>query len=162
MKKIEPKLFGPMTLAEWDEKWEKVPGGLRQGQKHLRPDVGLYRMILNGQIVVVGSGTDKKHGVEKRLYDLSRPGKSSRDHHAGRLIYEHRDELVVEVLLTGVGPRAREIAEDLKWPMIRRHVPTWTAPARDPRTFVRPRKRRPKRAGRGLKATPYTGTIPKG
>lgn len=161
MTNIEVPLIAGKTLEEWDREWAKVPGGLTQRQKQLRPDVGLFRMLLNGQIVALGSGTDKKHGIEKRLYDLSRPGKSSRDHNAGRLIYEHRYELVVEVLITRRGQTtATEIAEELKWPMIRRHEPIWTAPARDPRTFIRPRKRTPK--GLKTKITPYTGPIPKG
>lgn len=161
MAKVEPLKFHGMTLEEWD-KWVKVPGGLTQRQKQLRPNVGLFRMLLNGQIVVVGSGTDKKHGIEKRLYDLSRPGNSSRDHHAGWLIHEHRAALVVEVLITGHGPLAQETAKQLKAAMIELHRPTWTAPARDSRTFIRPRKRRPRRADLKTKLTPYTGTIPKG
>lgn len=161
MKKVEPKLIDGRTLGEWDRKWDKVPGGLTQRQKQLRPDVGLFRMLLSGQIVVVGSGTDKRHGIEKRLYDLGRPGNSSRNHHAGRLIYEHLDELVVEVLITGHGPLAQETAKQLKDPMIRLHKPRWTAPARDPRTFIRARKRKPKRSGPLPKPTPYTGPIPK-
>lgn len=160
MVKVEPLKFHGKTLEEWDQQWVKVPGGLTQRQKQLRPDVGLFRMLLSGQIVVVGSGTDKKHGIEKRLYDLVRPGNSSRNHHAGGRIYEHRAAVVVEVLITGHGQTATEIAEELKWPMIRRHEPIWTAPPRDPRTFIRPRKRKPKTLK--TKLTPYTGTIPEG
>jgi hypothetical protein len=123
MQNTERPLIGGKTLEEWNQQWVKVPGGLTQRQKQLRPDVGLFRMLLGGQIVVVGSGTDKRHGIEKRLYDLGRPGKSSRDHHAGRYIYENRHRLDVEVLITGRDEPARKIASRLKAPMMQLHKP---------------------------------------
>lgn len=43
-----------------------------------------------------------------------------------QLIRAHRDELLVEVLITGSGWDDREIALNLKTPMIRLHEPVWT------------------------------------
>jgi hypothetical protein len=55
-----------------------------------------------------------------------RDNASARSHHAGRHIHQHLDDLRVEVLITGADNEAREIALQLKTPMIRRHQPAWT------------------------------------
>ena len=136
--KAEPKLIGGRTVEEWDRMWVKVPEGLTRHQSHLRASVGLYRLILKGQTVVIGTGTDKGGGLAKRLSDFRRPSPSGRNHHAGRLIHEHLNLLEVEVLITG-GRYEPQAARRLRRPMIARHHPAWTAPS--PLTF--PNKRQP-------------------
>ena len=127
MKKVQSPLIGGQFIQEWDGNWIKVPGGLMHHQSYLRDSVGLYRLRLNCRIVALGTGTDKKGGLAKRLSDFRRPSPSGRDHHAGRLIYDHLDQLDVEVLITGKRHQP-ETARQLKWPMILRHRPAWTAP----------------------------------
>lgn len=116
------------TLEEWNLQWVRVPNGLRQHQAHLTEDVGLYRYLLDGQTMALGTGTDSKGGIAKRLSDMIRPSWSGRDHHAGQLIYAHRNRLTVEVLLTGAGRYAQAIARRLKGPMVNLHQPVWNAP----------------------------------
>lgn len=154
MTKVQSPLIGGKAIETWD--------GLTHRQPQLRPQVGLYRILLDGQVVAIGSGTDKKLGVEKRLYDLRRPGDSSRNHHSGRLINANIPVLEVQVLLLGQGPEAIELAKKLTKLMIERHKPAWTAPAPSPQTLKRRRKSKPRRAGGGIKPAPYTGTVPKG
>jgi hypothetical protein len=161
MQNIESPLIGGKTIEEWDRLWTKVEGGLKHYHPALRHSVGLYRLRLDGQIVVIGTGTDLRGGLAKRLSDFIRPGSSGRNYPAGERIYTKRDRLEVEVLITGSDSHAQEIGRQLKTLMIERHRPPWTAPARSPDTFKRPRKRKPKRAGPKTKPTPYTGTIPK-
>ena len=127
MKNAKSPLIGGQFIQEWDRKWVKVPGGLRHHQSHLRAKVGLYRLTLNGRIVAIGTGTDKKGGLAKRLSDFRRPSPSGRSYHTGRLIYDHLDQLDVEVLITGKRHQP-ETGRQLKWPMILRHRPAWTAP----------------------------------
>jgi hypothetical protein len=127
MKNAKSPLIGGQFIQEWDRKWVKVPGGLEHHHSHLRAKVGLYRLTLNGRIVAIGTGTDKKGGLAKRLSDFRRPSPSGRDHHAGRLIYENLDQIEVEVLITGKRHQP-ETGRKLKWPMILRHRPSWTAP----------------------------------
>lgn len=128
MKNDKPVLFGDKTVEEWDLEWVKVPGALRQSQRQLRDQIGLYRVTLRGEIVAIGVGTDKRGGLAKRFSDFRRPSPSGRNHHAGRLSYEHRKEVEMEVLITGDRHSSPEIAKQLKTPMIRRHRPVWTAP----------------------------------
>jgi hypothetical protein len=73
----------------------------------------------------LGTGTDTKGGIAKRLSDFIRLGWSGRSHHAGQRIFEHRDQLEVWVLITGSGPYARKIARLLKAPMMGIHQPDW-------------------------------------
>ncbi len=108
--------------------WVKIDGGLKHHQPQLRYKVGLYRVTLNGQIMVIGVGTERVAGLAKRLSDFHRPGTGGRKHHAGQLIYENRDRAEVQVLVTGSDQRAQDIAKQLKTPMIRQHRPAWTHP----------------------------------
>jgi hypothetical protein len=161
MQSNDGPLIGGKTLEEWDRLWTKVEGGFQHYHPELRHVVGLIRVSRDGQIMALGTGCDRDGGLAKRQSDFRRPGSSGRNHYAGRLIYEHRHELLVEVLITGSDSHAQEIGRQLKTLMIERHRPKWKAPARSPDTFKRPRKRKPKGAGLKTKPTPYTGTIPK-
>ncbi|MGV9008460.1 hypothetical protein [Brevundimonas sp.] len=156
----EPLLIDGRPLPEWEAKWRKVPGGLRQAQRHLRDKIGLYRITYRGEVAVVGVATDRKGGLAKRFSDFTRPSSSGRNHHAGRLIYKHRNEVELEVLITGDRHSSPDVAKRLKAPMIEVHKPIWTAPVRSPATFARRPKRRTKAIKPGTKISPYTGTIP--
>jgi len=124
----QPLLIGGRTIEEWDRLWVKVDGGLDSYHRPLRYKVGLYRISCKGQIMALGTGTDKDGGLAKRLSDFRRPSPSGRNHHAGELIHENLNLLDVEVLITGSDAHAREIGRQLKTPMMRRHRPVWSAP----------------------------------
>jgi len=126
MTTVKPPLFGGKTIEEWDLDWKAVEDGLRHYQPQLRRSFGLYRISWGRQIMAMGTGTDKDGGLAKRLSDFRRPSWSASNHYAGRLIRAHRCDLTVEVLIIGSDQRAREIAQQLKTPMIRRHKPVWT------------------------------------
>lgn len=126
MNNRQTPLIAGRPLDEWNRLWVRLPGDLMVPHHALGTKVGLFRLSLDGQIMVVGTGTDKKNGIAKRLYDYRRPGNSSRRHYAGQLVYENLHRLELEVLLTGSGWQARETAEKLKWPMIRLLQPVWT------------------------------------
>ncbi|MFA4950040.1 hypothetical protein [Brevundimonas sp.] len=160
MKNDEPPPIDDLALSEREAQWRKVPGGLRLAQRNLRDQIGLYRIRYRGEVAVVGVATDKKGGLAKRFSDFTRPSPSGRNHHAGRLIYEHRNEVELEVLITGDRHSSPDDAKRLKAPMIELHKPIWTAPARSPATFERRPKSRTKAIKPGTKMSPYTGTIP--
>ncbi|WP_396594851.1 hypothetical protein [Brevundimonas sp. R86498] len=149
MTKHQTPLFGGKPVEEWDLSWVRVPGGLERHQSQLTEEVGLYRYTLNGRSMALGTGTDKKGGIAKRLSDFIRLGWSGRYHHAGQLIFGHRDRLEVWVLITGSGPYARKIARLLKAPMMALHQPAWNAP--DTSSVAKAKARRRRSA---VKATP--------
>jgi hypothetical protein len=128
MTNIQPLLIGGKTIETWERLWREVDGGLKHHQRQLRYKVGLYRFTLKGQIMAIGVGTERVAGLAKRLSDFRRPGKSGRSHHAGELIYENRDRLEVEVLVTGSDLHAQDIAKKLKAAMLELHRPAWSHP----------------------------------
>jgi hypothetical protein len=128
MTSLEALLVGGKTVAEWDLLWRPVKDGLKRVQPSLRHKVGLYRILYKGQVVALGGGTDKSGGLAKRLSDFFRPSPSGRQHYAGQLINSNLSSLEVEVLIIGADRLAREIARQLKGPMIRFHRPAWSAP----------------------------------
>lgn len=160
MKNDKPRLPDGQILVDWELLWVKVPGGLRQSQRQLRDKIGLYRVTFRGDIVVIGMGTDRKGGLAKRFSDFRRPSPSGRNHHAGRLIYEHRDEVELEVLITGDRHSSPDTAKQLKTLMIEKHKPAWTAPARCRPAIKSARKTKSKKAGPNTKMQPYTGPVP--
>jgi hypothetical protein len=125
-------MIGNSSIDEWDVEWTHLKGGLRQRHHELDGLLGLYRLTLNGQDVAIGTGIDIRQGIPKRLYDFHRRSPSGRNHHAGQLIYEHRDQLEVQVLITGTDREAQRIARQLKNAMLERHIPAWSI-VRSPR-----------------------------
>ena len=128
-KSDETRLIGDemKTLREWDLGWLRVQGGLVQPHPKLRWKVGLYRLSMAGRVMALGKGVDKSGGMAKRLADFIRPGWSGRDHYAGAMIFDHRHELDLDLLVFVQSPSARELGEALKPPMMRLHEPVWNA-----------------------------------
>lgn len=151
MTKDELPSFGGKTIEEWNQEWVRVPDGLKHHQSQLTYVVGLYRYRLHSQDMALGTGTDSKGGIAKRLSDFIRPGWSGRSHHAGQLIFEHRKKLELWVLITGSGPAARSVARRLKAPMEAFHQPAWNAP--NPNSETK-RKAKPRRRPTSMKVAP--------
>lgn len=151
MTKDQTPLIGGKTVEEWNQSWVRVPGGLERHQSHLTQEVGLYHYTLKGQSKALGTGTDKKGGIAKRLSDFIRLGWGGRNHYAGQRIFEHREKLEVWVLITGSGPYARKIARLLKAPMMAIRLPAWNAP--------RPRSVAKANARRGAAVTPSSQPV---
>ncbi|WP_425992350.1 hypothetical protein [Brevundimonas sp. TWP2-3-2] len=125
--KTKEPLIGGKSIDEWDRLWAPVSGGLTTYHPDLRQGVGLYRTRLGDRVTALGTGTDTFGGLAKRLSDFRRPSPSGRRHHAGLLIFEHLDQLEIDVLVMPDGPEARTIGRKLKGPMVRRHKPAWNA-----------------------------------
>lgn len=123
-------LYGDKTLAQWDRKWESTPEGLRSFQDHLKHLVGLYRITLNGRVILIGVGTAKHGALAKRLSDYKRPSPSGRRCRSGHYIHENRARLKVEVLVIGdvIDEQAAITARQLKPLMIEHHKPELNVP----------------------------------
>ena len=160
MTNLPSPLIGGKTIQEWNQCGVRVPDGLKRHQSHLTEEVGLYHYTLKGQSRALGTGTDKKGGIAKRLSDFIRLGWGGRNHHAGQRIFAHRDQLEVWVLITGSGPNARKIARLLKAPLLALHQPAWNVPS--PRS-VSTAKAKARRRRLAVTATPVprTYTLPK-
>jgi excinuclease UvrABC nuclease subunit len=63
-------------------------------------DIGLYRAILNEEIVYIGKATELNNGgFRKRLRDYTRRSESARNYTAGRLMHSHMDEIYIHILI---------------------------------------------------------------
>lgn len=162
MKKVKAPPLDENAVAEWETQWADVPAWMSPDTYKLHGEVGLIRFLEDGKVVAYSLATELEAGLRKRLADFFRDSDSGRNYVTGRRIYTNRHALKVQVLIAGSDPNAQKLARQLKTAMIRLQPPGWTAPARDPRTFIRPRKPKPRRAGLVSKPRPYTGTIPDG
>jgi hypothetical protein len=82
---------------------------------------------MGGQTAFIGQATELKRGLAKRLSALRSASSSGRSHYAGRLAYEHRASISVEVLIVGDDESAQKLARLLKTQMVARHKPKWNA-----------------------------------
>jgi hypothetical protein len=116
-------------MTEQLANWRRLAGGLRHVHIDLSTSVGLFRIIHEGKVVYLGCATEFANGgLMKRLRDFTRPGASGRSHHAGALIYKHRDQVEVEVLVTGGDAPAGFVARQIKSRLLKQTVPDWNVP----------------------------------
>lgn len=120
-------LIGGKTLDQWDLEWQTVEGGFHSYRK-FRGMAGLYRVTEGGVITAIGKGAGMFDRLDKRMYDLIRPGNSGRDHHIGRYINANLDKVEFQVLIVGKSWRDSVTAGKLKGAMIARHKPRENVP----------------------------------
>jgi hypothetical protein len=126
---MQDQLIGGRALAAWNDEWTPLDGGLRVPHPELRGQIGLFRTRLGKVVTYLGCATEGKgRGLRKRLADFVRPSENGRRHHAGKLIYEHRDQVQVEVLIVGEDYRAGIIATQLKTALLAQGRPAWNVP----------------------------------
>lgn len=118
--------FGGKTIDEWELEWRPVKGGFAIAHNELLRSVGLYRAVLNGQIVYIGRGVQtKKHGLYTRLLDFQGKLSKAGDHYAGRKIWAHQKQLKLEILDLGWGWASVKLTMKLRPRMVARHRPEW-------------------------------------
>ncbi|MBP1154500.1 MULTISPECIES: hypothetical protein [unclassified Paenibacillus] len=114
------------TVDQWDYEWRSI-GTLAQIE--LTPyntSVGLYRARLHGKVVYIGRAVEWNNGgFRKRLSDYRRDSDSARTHGSGQKMHAHRDQLSIELLITGSDERAAEIAKALEPLMVGKYRPEW-------------------------------------
>lgn len=122
------QLVAGMTPAEWNQQWQPLEGGLSKRHDELREAVGVFRFRRQNEVVYIGCAREYgKGGLRKRLFDFIRPGDSGRKHHGGQKIYEHRETLEVDVIVTGTDYKAGWTAQRLKGAFLGMKKPVWNA-----------------------------------
>ncbi|MFN3456418.1 MAG: hypothetical protein ACK4Z8_02435 [Novosphingobium sp.] len=125
------KIIAGLPVYVWSTRWRPLSGGLRQPHPELRLKVGLFRMLLGATPVYLGCATEFANGgLSKRLGDFTRPGHGARNHHAGVLIHEHRDQVEIELIVTGNDHAAATTAKRLKEAFLALDRPPWNVPVR--------------------------------
>lgn len=91
-------------------------------------DIGIYRAILNGEVVYIGKATELDNGgFRKRLRDYTRFSQSARNYPAGELMYRHRNDIFIEI---AVYERASKSIVDIAMheaQLIRETNPKWNS-----------------------------------
>ena len=116
------------AVAEWDESWLGVNEWWKADTPLLRAARGLVRFTLNGEVMAIGRASDNRWGIAKKFRDLVRPSPSSRDHHAGRLIFENRYDLTADIIVTGEDRNMERVNIALRKAMIELYRPLWNVP----------------------------------
>lgn len=126
----DSKLIEGKTLEDWTHEWCRVEGGLYTHEPELPFLIGVYRLVLDGAVVYIGRATEFANGgFSKRFRDFTRKGAGARSHRAGKLAYEHRHQLEVDVIVTGIDHAATWTAKRLKRAFLAKEVPPWNVPA---------------------------------
>lgn len=122
------QLIAGMTHAEWNQQWQTLEGGLSQRHDELKGSVGVFRIRRRNEVVYIGCAREyAKGGLRKRLSDFTRTGDSGRTHYAGQKIYENRESLAVDVIVTGSDYKAGWTAQRLKTAFLGIRKPVWNA-----------------------------------
>ena len=118
----------PNTIMNITETW--TPLGLLSETTtdfaKYNKDIGVYRAILNNEIVYIGKATElKSRGFRKRLRDYTRKSDSAKNYPSERLMYQHRNEAYIEILiLTG---SSAKIIESIEARLIAEVKPKWNS-----------------------------------
>jgi hypothetical protein len=113
------------TVVQWDEEWAPVEGGYNVPHPDLRYLLGLHRAFLDGKIVFIGQVTETPGGFAKRLADFRRGNSSGRNSGSGKLIFDNRLQLKLDIIVLGSDKHAVAETKLLKRLMIARHKPVW-------------------------------------
>jgi excinuclease UvrABC nuclease subunit len=89
-------------------------------------DIGIYRAILNDEVVYIGKATELKNGgFRKRLRDYTRSSPSARNYPAGELMYSNRNNLQIEIAVFSRTTESIPEIEALEAQLIRETKPNW-------------------------------------
>lgn len=94
-------------------------------------DIGIYRAILNDEVVYIGKATELENGgFRKRLRDYTRSSTSARNFPAGELMHSNRDNLHIEIVLFERTLESIPKIESLETQLIREMKPIWNLHAK--------------------------------
>jgi excinuclease UvrABC nuclease subunit len=94
-------------------------------------DIGIYRAILNDEVVYIGKATELENGgFRKRLRDYTRSSTSARNYPAGELMHSNRDNLHIEIVLFERTLESIPKIESLETQLIREMKPIWNLHAK--------------------------------
>lgn len=110
---LEWVTLGPLNEAETDfSKYSK--------------DIGVYRARLNDVVVYIGKATELNNGgFRKRLRDYTRKSDSARNYPSGRMMYENRNKVIIDIIIAERSGAGIIFTERLEIELITEHKPAW-------------------------------------
>ncbi len=115
------------TIDEWEKHWKHVPDWQNADTPELRTHCGLIRFRLRDDIMYISRAAGKR-GFHKRLRDILCRGTGPRNHHGGRMVYSHRDQVEADILILGDRSMSPTKINPLKAAMLLIHDPEWRVP----------------------------------
>lgn len=89
-------------------------------------DIGVYRAILNDEIVYIGKATELNNGgFRKRLRDYTRQSPSARNYPAGKLMFSNKNNLKIEIVVFNRAVESIPEIEALEKRLISEIKPIW-------------------------------------
>jgi excinuclease UvrABC nuclease subunit len=89
-------------------------------------DIGIYRAILNDEVVYIGKATELNNGgFRKRLRDYTRSSSSARNYPAGELMYSNRNNLRIEIIVFKRTVESIPEIVELEAKLIKMTMPVW-------------------------------------
>jgi len=86
--------------------------------------IGLFRAILNDEIVYIGMATEISNGgLQKRLRDFTRDSNSARKYQAGEKMNFNKDKLIIEIV--EMNDKDKKFIENKKQEEISKTTPKW-------------------------------------
>lgn len=121
-----PFLIGDKTLEQWERSWQSIGTLCSLNLTPYNHSVGVYRARLGGQVVYIGRAVEWNNGgFRKRLSDYTRDSESARHHGSGQKMYLNRNNLQIDIIITGSDEKGAEIAKDLEMRLIIKYTPEW-------------------------------------
>ena len=118
--------IGGYTIDKWDQQWQYIGVLESASLSEWNQSVGLYRARLNGEIVYIGRAVEWNNGgFRKRLSDYRRDSNSGRKHGSGQKMFAYREQLQIEILVTGEDFDAADIARKLEPLFVGKYKPEW-------------------------------------
>ena len=88
--------------------------------------IGVYKAILNGQIVYIGKATEYYNGgFRKRLRDYTRISESARKSKSGELMNKYRKDIVIEIIFVDSHQNGILQANTIEKNFINQYKPLW-------------------------------------
>ena len=121
-------ILGDKTVEQWESTilnlgiLSDLQGNLKEYNRY----VGVYMAYLDDKLVYIGSATENLNGgFRKRLTDYVRDSDSGRTTESGRLMYEHRANININIIKTGSDVGAIAVALGLEVMLINKYDPEW-------------------------------------
>lgn len=125
---IRATVVGNKTVAEWDRLWEPLPYAFSRDHPELRHVIGLFRILIDGEVKYIARAIEPKGGIAKGLKRIAGPDQTGNSGYGAQKIRQNIDQVKVEILRVENTNNPSKSAADLKKYFNRIYDPIWGIP----------------------------------
>jgi hypothetical protein len=124
---IEDEVINGLTVGQWNGKWSPVAGGFGNTKMTVSHKHGIWRAILRGETVYIGSGVQLRgQGIHDRIVQMLRGHITTGNRSdAARRLRQHQQELELSIIDLGRPADAVKYVNKLKARLIKLRDPEW-------------------------------------